>query len=141
MAMVTARAITSLPSTTNTDRVKPMLHTLRQARQLTRFVLVWFALALGVAMASPLVLPKSIAVVCSSGGIMKLVASDGGDEAQPTNASMDCPLCMSVAFPPAPLALQVVKPSPLSHALQPIAAAHIASATAPPLPSRGPPAL
>jgi len=54
---------------------------------------------------------------------------------------MDCPLCMSLAFPPAPLALQVVKPSPLSHALQPIAAAHIASATAPPLPSRGPPAL
>jgi hypothetical protein len=50
-------------------------------------------------------------------------------------------LCLSVAFPPTPLALQVVKPSPLSHALQPIAAAHIASATAPPLPSRGPPAL
>ena len=141
MAMVTARAITSLPSTTNTDRVKPMLHTLRQARQLTRFVLVWFALALGVAMAAPLVSPKSIDVVCSSGGIMKLVASEEGDEAQPTSASMDCPLCMSLAFPPAPLALQVVKPSPLSHALQPIASAHIASATAPPLPSRGPPAL
>jgi len=29
----------------------------------------------------------------------------------------------------------------LSHALQPIAAAHIALATAPPLPSRGPPVL
>ncbi len=141
MAMVTAKAITSLPSTANIDRVKPMLHYLRQARRLTRFLLVWFALALGVAMASPLVLPKSIAVVCSSGGVMKLVASEEGDEAQPTSASMDCPLCMSVAFPPAPLALQVVKPSPLSHALQPIAAAHIASATAPPLPSRGPPAL
>ena len=113
MAMVTAKAITSLPSTANIDRVKPMLHTLRRARQLTRFVLVWFALALGVAMASPLVSPKA----------------------------MDCPFCLSVAFPPAPLALQVVKPSPLSHALQPIAAAHIALATAPPLPSRGPPAL
>ena len=140
MAMVTARAITSLPSTTNTDRVKPMLHTLRQARQLTRFVLVWFALALGVAMASPLVLPKSIDLVCSSGGVMKLVASEEGDEA-PSSSAMDCPLCMSVAIPSAPLALQVVKPSPLSHALQPIAAAHIALATAPPLPSRGPPAL
>jgi hypothetical protein len=116
------------------------MQTLRQARQLTRFVLVWFALALGVAMASPLVSPKSIDLVCSSGGVMKLVASDDGDEA-PSSSAMDCPLCMSLAFPPAPLALQVVKPSPLSHALQPIAAAHIASATAPPLPSRGPPAL
>ena len=117
------------------------MQTLRQSRQLTRFVLVWFALALGVAMASPLVSPKSIDLVCSSGGVMKLVASDDGDEA-PSSSAMDCPLCMSVAFPPpAPLALQVVKPSPLSHALQPIAAAHIALATAPPLPSRGPPAL
>jgi hypothetical protein len=116
------------------------MQTLRQARQLTRFLLVWFALALGVAMASPLVSPKSLDVVCSSGGVMKLVASDGGDEG-PSSSGMDCPLCLSVAFPPAPLALQVVKPSPLFHALQPIAAAHIASATAPPLPSRGPPAL
>jgi hypothetical protein len=116
------------------------MQTLRHARQLTRFVLVWFALALGAAMASPLVSPKSIDLVCSSGGVMKLVAPEDADSTQPSN-NLDCPLCMSVAFPPAPLALQVVKPSPLSHALQPIAAAHIASATAPPLPSRGPPAL
>ena len=116
------------------------MQTLRQSRQLTRFVLVWFALALGVAMASPLVSPKSLDLVCSSGGVMKLVASDDGDEA-PSSSAMDCPLCMSLAFPPAPANAQAVKPSPLSHALHPIAAAHIASATAPPLPSRGPPAL
>ena len=117
------------------------MQTLRHARQLTRFVLVWFALALGVAMASPLVSPKSIDMVCASGGVMKLVVSDEGDQAQPANPSLDCPLCMSLAFPPAPVTAQAVKPSPLSHALHPIAAAHIASATAPPLPSRGPPAL
>jgi hypothetical protein len=119
----------------------PAMQTLRHAHQLTRFVLVWFALSLGVAMASPLVSPKSMDMVCTSGGVIKWVVSDEGDEAQPASASMDCPLCMSVAFPPAPLAQQAVKSSPLSHALQPIAAAHIASATAPPLPSRGPPAL
>ncbi len=140
MVMVTVKAITSLPHTDNTDRVKSMLQALRHAHQLTRFVLVWFALALGVAMASPLVSPRSIDMVCASGGVMKLVASADGDEA-PSSSAMDCPLCMSVAFPPAPLAQQAVKPSPLAHALQPIAAAHIASATAPPLPSRGPPAL
>ena len=141
MATVTGKAITGLPHTANTDCVKSMLHTLRHARQLTRFVLVWFALALGVAMASPLVSPKSIDMVCASGGVMKLVVTDEGDQAKPKNTGLDCPLCLSVAFPPAPLALQAVKPSPLGHALQPIAAAHIASATAPPLPSRGPPAL
>ena len=117
------------------------MQTLRHARQLTRFVLVWFALALGVAMASPLVSPQSIDMVCSSGGVMKLVVTDEGDQAQPASQSMDCPLCMSLAFAPAPANAQAVKPSPLSHALHPIAAAHIASATAPPLPSRGPPAL
>jgi hypothetical protein len=47
MAMVTDKAITSLPSTANIDRVKPLLHTLRQSRQLTRFVLVWFAIGAG----------------------------------------------------------------------------------------------
>ncbi len=117
------------------------MQTLRHAHQLTRFVLVWFAMALGVAMASPLVSPQSIDMVCSSGGVMKLVVSDEGDQAHPASQSMDCPLCMSLAFPPAPVAAQAVKPSPLTHALHPIAAAHIASATAPPLPSRGPPAL
>ena len=117
------------------------MQTLRHAHQLTRFVLVWFALALGVAMASPLVSPKSIDMVCASGGVMKLVVTDEGDEAQAANPSLDCPLCMGLAFPPAPVAAASIKPSPLSHALQPIAAAHIASATAPPLPSRGPPAL
>jgi hypothetical protein len=119
----------------------PAMLLLRQTRQLTRFVLVWFALALGLAMASPLVSPKSIDLVCSSGGFVKLVAADEGDQAQPTSHSMDCPLCMSLAFPPAPVTSQTVKPSPLAQALQPLPAAHIASATAPPLPSRGPPAL
>ena len=139
MVMVTGKAITGLPHTDNTERVKSMLQALRHAHQLTRFVLVWFALSLGVAMASSLVAPKAMDMVCASGGVMKLVASADGNEAP--SSAMDCPLCMSVAFPPAPLAQQAVKPSPLAHALQPIAAAHIASATAPPLPSRGPPAL
>jgi hypothetical protein len=119
----------------------PAMQTLRHARQLTRFVLVWFALALGVAMASPLVAPKAVDLVCSSSGVVKLVSSDDDNQAQPQTKCLDCPLCMSLAFPPAPVAVQAVKTSPLAHALQATAAAHIASATAPPLPSRGPPAL
>jgi len=113
----------------------------RQLRHLTRFVLVWFALSLGVAMASSLVAPKATELVCTSGGMLKLVTLDGTDSAAPSHGQLDCALCMPVALPPAPCAVPLVQVSPLSHALQPVAAAHIASATAPPLPSRGPPAL
>ena len=42
----------------------------RQLRHLTRFVLVWFALSLGVAMASSLVAPKATEMVCTSGGML-----------------------------------------------------------------------
>ena len=113
---------------------------LRQTKTLARLVLVWFALSLGVAMASSLVAPKSTELVCTSGGMLKLVAVDGNDSAVPSHGTMDCALCLPVALPPAPCTVQLAQPSPLSHALQATAAAHIASATAPPLPSRGPPA-
>jgi len=112
----------------------------RQLRHLTRFVLVWFALSLGVAMASSLAAPKATELVCTSGGMVKLVAVDGTDSAAPSHGQLDCALCLPMALPPAPCAVPLVQVSPLSHALQPVAAAHIASATAPPLPSRGPPA-
>jgi len=112
----------------------------RQLRHLTRFVLVWFALSLGVAMASSLVATKATELVCTTGGMLKLVAVDGTDNAAPSHGQLDCALCAPMALPPAPCTLPLVQVSPLAHALQPVAAAHIASATAPPLPSRGPPA-
>ncbi len=112
----------------------------RQLRHLTRFVLVWFALSLGVAMATSLVAPKATELVCTSGGVLKIVSLDGNDSIAPSHGQMDCALCAPMALPPAPCTVQLVQVSPIAHALQPVAAAHIASATAPPLPSRGPPA-
>jgi hypothetical protein len=114
---------------------------LRKAKTLARFVWVWFALSLGVAMASPLVAPKALDLVCSTGGVLKIASSDDADDSSGTAHTMDCALCMPVGTPPAPITNLFTKPSSLSHALHPIAAAHIAAATAPPLPSRGPPAL
>ena len=114
---------------------------LRQFKTLARFVLVWFVMSVGVAMASPLVAPKAMELVCTTGGAMKMVSSDDADQAESTVHTMDCALCMAVGIPPAPMGNQFTKPSPLAHALHPIKAAHIAAATAPPLPSRGPPAL
>ena len=114
---------------------------MRQAKNLARFVLVWFALSLGVAMASPLVAPKAMELVCTTGGTMKLVSAGDADKTKSTAHTMDCALCMALGIPPTSISSQFFKPSSLSHALHPIAAAHIAAATAPPLPSRGPPAL
>jgi len=113
---------------------------LRNALQLARFVLVWFALSVGVAIASPVVSPKAMDLVCSSTGSMKLVVQ-GDDDGVASSHTLDCPLCASISAPLPALNTALTQPSPLSHAVQPIEVARIASATAPPLPSRGPPAV
>jgi hypothetical protein len=118
---------------------------LRNAIQLTRFVLVWFALSIGVAIASPVVNPQVMDLVCTSTGSMKLVVQgqNNGDVegVAASSHTLDCPLCASISAPPPALNTSLTQPSPLAHDLQPLAAAHIAAITAPPLPSRGPPAL
>ncbi len=117
------------------------MQTLRHARFLARLVLVWFALALGVAIASPLVNPQSIELVCASGGAMKLIVkSDDGSQATSSH-TLDCPLCATTGAPPPLVQLPLSPPSALAQALRPLTAAHIASRTAAPLPPRGPPAL
>ena len=114
------------------------MQTLRHAHTLARLVLVWFVLSIGVAVASPLVAPKSMELVCTTAGVTKLVAQ-GDDDTQASNHLLDCPLCAATGAPPTAVNTTLTQPSPLSHALQPVEAARIASATAPPLPSRGPP--
>jgi hypothetical protein len=116
------------------------MHRLRHAIQLTRLVLVWFALSVGVAIASPVVHPQGMDLVCTSTGSMKLVVQ-GDDDMSGSSHTLDCPLCASMSAPPPALNTTLTQPSPLAHAMQPLAAAHIAAITAPPLPSRGPPAL
>lgn len=116
------------------------MYKLRQAKFVARFMLVWFVFSIGIASASPLVLPKAMELICTTGGVMKLVPSDN-NKVDNNNSMSDCAMCILAALPFATPSTAFVKPSALSHALHPIAAAHIASATAPPLPSRGPPAL
>jgi len=116
------------------------MQTLRSSKLIAKLVLVWFALFLGSAIASTVIQPGNLQMVCSTGGVMKMVDTNGDGEEFKASANMDCPLCASVTVPPSPSTVHFEKPSPLAHALQPVAAAHIASVTAPPLPSRGPPA-
>jgi len=118
----------------------PTMQKLRNAFQITRLVLVWFALSVGVAMASPVLNPKGMDMVCTGTGTMKLVVL-GDEDVTASSLTLDCPLCASVSAPPPALNTALPQPSPLAYAVQPIAAAHIAALTAPPLPSRGPPAL
>ena len=115
---------------------------LRRAHTLARFVLAWFALSIGVAIASPIIKPQATELICSSSGAMKvLVKTDDGGAKEQSGHTLDCPLCATISAPP-PVARQTAEPArPLAHVLQGIPAAHIAALTAAPLPARGPPAL
>ena len=118
------------------------MHTLRHARYLARLMVAWFVLSLGVAVASPLVAPLDMALVCSSTGAIKVLvkSADGTQDAQ-TGHTLDCPLCAGLAAPPPVHTLVLPSVQPLGHVLQSIPAARIAALTAAPLPPRGPPAL
>ena len=117
------------------------MQTLRNAKLLARFVLVWFALTVGAAIASPLVKPQAFDLICSGSGGMKIMPKTDDGKAPMAGLMLDCPLCAAVGAPP-PAARQACAPhQPLSYALQATPAAHIASRTAAPLPARGPPAF
>ncbi|MCE9657122.1 MAG: hypothetical protein K8R60_01075 [Burkholderiales bacterium] len=113
----------------------------RTARIVARCVLAWFALYLGVAVASPVITPGRYDVICSAEGMFRLVASDDGGGSAQAGASLHCPLCTPVAAPPPPApALDALPASlPLAYALRSIPAARLAALTAAPLPARGPP--
>jgi hypothetical protein len=117
------------------------MQTLRCARQLTRLVLVWFVLAVGVAVAAPFIAPQSLQMVCTDAKSMRLVVktADGNEAGAHT---LHCPQCLvQLASAPPPSAPQhsALAAHPLAYASQPVSAAHIAWATRAPMPARGPP--
>jgi hypothetical protein len=120
-----------------------MLQHLRRARLITRMVLVWFALTIGIAVAAPLVQPESLQLVCSGSGAMKLlVQGQGGEDAGAVALHvLDCPLCMSLDGPPRVAVLPVLPLAASSPSAQALPAAPVALATAAPPPARGPPLL
>lgn len=116
------------------------MHRLRTAHLLARCVLLWFALSLGVAVASPLVNPQDTQLVCSGAGVMKLLVKDvDGKLVEGSGHKLDCPLCASLGAPP-PTPARIIPPSqPLAYATQSIPAARMAALVGAPLPARGPP--
>jgi hypothetical protein len=117
------------------------MQALRHAHTLAKFVLVWFALSIGVAIASPLIKPQAIELICSGSGAMKLLLKSDDGTSTTSSHTLDCPLCAQISAPPPVVKLHAEPAQPLAYALQATPAAHIAARTAAPLPARGPPSL
>jgi hypothetical protein len=102
---------------------------------LARFVLAWFVLAVGVAVASPMVQPPALQLVCGAGAV-KLLPQEG-EQAAPVALTMDCALCAPAVVPPPHAGLQPRGAGSLVHAAPPLQAATTPRALGPP--ARGPP--
>lgn len=119
------------------------LHTLRNTPWLTRLALLWFALALGAAVASPMVNPQQELMICTGAGMLKVVLADDGTAATAAASGTDgvlfCPMCLLVGAPALVTHVTIEPPHPLSHVLQSIPAGSIPTLTAAPPPARAPP--
>jgi hypothetical protein len=114
------------------------MRALRRSKHLTLGVMIWFSLYLGAAIAAPLFSTVNLQQICTATGMKMIPANtDAGENSN--QLAMDCPLCATVLPPPSLVAIATTFYDPVSFALRPIPAAHIAQATLPPLPSRGPP--
>lgn len=116
------------------------MQALRNASFLARLVLAWFALAIGVAVASPLVNPQGVELICSGGGGMKLLVNGGDEGGAAAGHAMDCPLCGSFGAAPPPSHGWVPTESGAGPVPSLAPAARPALSAAPP-PARGPPAF
>lgn len=117
------------------------MQTLRNAHLLARFVLVWFALSMGVAIASPLVQPKGMQLVCSAAGAITIQFDQGDGDVSGSQANtLDCPMCAAAGAPPLQASLQVLAPMGLTHAPHIPTDPQSTHRSAAPFPPRGPPA-
>jgi hypothetical protein len=114
---------------------------LRSAQLIARFILVWFALSIGVAIASPMVKPQGLQLICSGSGAMKVVAVGSDGKASPSSShTLDCPLCASISAPPPMEIRAFALAAPLAFAMPLVLAESVFSLAATPPPARGPPA-
>jgi len=117
------------------------MQSLRNAHLFARFVLVWFTLSIGVTIASPIVKPQAMELICTGSGVMKVLVKTDDGTREASSYTLDCPLCVTSSAPPPVARLHVEPVQALVHVLQSIPAAHIAALTAAPFPARGPPAF
>ncbi len=112
---------------------------LRNSHRIALLVLVWFALSLGVAVASPIVNPQSSTLICSSDGVMKLMAMSDDGVAELAGVMGHCPLCVVGGAPPPSFKINFEPYAPQRYVSQSIPSPVVAVRTAAPLFARGPP--
>jgi hypothetical protein len=119
-----------------------LLHSLRNTPWLAKLALLWFALTLGVAVASPMVNPQEDWVICTSAGMVKVSLNADGSLSTELSNEAQCPLCVMGGAAPLGFATLWGEPvRPMGQVMQSIPATHSAASTAAPPPSRGPPGL
>ena len=117
------------------------LQSLRKASWLGRLVLAWLLLATAAALASTVIKPPTMGMVCSSSGWSTVVLSSDDGEQAPAGLTPDCPLCTSLCAPP-PAIRQTATALPAPARLAcPLSAPRATASCAAALPARGPPAL
>jgi hypothetical protein len=117
------------------------MQALRNAKLIARFVLLWFALSIGVAIASPLVHPQGMQLICSGAGAMKVVVAGENGKAPISSHTLDCPLCASISAPPPIDRVVFGAAQPLGFVLPVVLADAPFLILAAPPPARAPPAL
>jgi len=116
-----------------------LFHSLRSSHKLARLALLWFALTLGAAVATPVIHPQEELVVCSGVGLQKVLINADGTESSSTDSGISCPLCLIGGAPPPALVHRLVAEQSAGHVLPATLALPLVSRSAAPPPARGPP--
>jgi hypothetical protein len=104
---------------------------------LRRWVAWGFLLSVAATYASPLIEPRSLELLCSTNGAMKLI-NQTADGQEASADVMHCGLCAPTVAPP-PVISYAEFSNALAYATQRIPASSWVALTRPPLPARGPP--
>lgn len=115
------------------------MQTLRTSLMLTRLVLTWFVLTFGMAVASPLIAPTTVVVICSHEGAQTILVDADGKAVTSASHTLHCPLCLPATAPPPEVSISVPAPSAVSVVQSCCINAYIPIPVGAPLPARGPP--
>src|SRR6218665_712649 len=75
------------------------MQTLRRVRWLVRLVLAGFVMSIGVAVASPMLHPQALELICSGAGAIELRSHTDGGAGPQSGHQPDCPLCVQGGAP------------------------------------------
>lgn len=115
------------------------MQTLRTSLMLTRLVLTWFVLTFGMAVASPLLAPTTMVVVCSHEGSKTIMVDADGKAVTSASDTLHCPLCLPATAPPPVVSLSLPAQDAVSNAQPCRTSATFPVPVGAPLPARGPP--